>query len=281
MESTNRWYFRLNLDFSRYLFYSILMKPKVAIIFTDGLNRETETKYAFEHVGGDAEVIHINSLISGEKNLKDYQILACPGGFSYGDDVVSAKILANTLLYKVREQIESFMNDDKLIIGICNGFQALVRMGLLPFRNIGSMDASLIHNDKGKFESRFVRLRVEETNCVFTKGLEGKIIEVPISHAEGKFVASEEVVKKLEDDKQVVFRYVNSLGHATDQYPANPNGALRAIAGITDPTGKIMGLMPHPECNIKRNQHPNWNTTSEDTVPGARYLFENAVRYFV
>jgi len=257
------------------------MKPKVAIIFTDGLNREQETKYAFDTVGGEAEVVHINTLCSGEKNLADYQILACPGGFSFGDDIVSAKVLANVMLHKLGDQLQAFIEEDKLIIGICNGFQAMVRIGLLPFRHMGKIEAALVFNDCGKFESRFVRLRIEETNCVFTRGMEGNIIEVPTAHGEGKFVADEEIIKKLESEKQVVFRYVNSLGHATDAYPANLNGSLRAIAGLCDSSGKIMGLMPHPECHIKRNQHPNWNSFPEDRVPGARHLFENAVRYFV
>lgn len=257
------------------------MKPRIAIIFSDGLNREHETQYAFKLANGDPDLIHVNELIAGDKDLSQYQILAFPGGFSYGDDVLSSKILATKMLYRLREQVESFINSDKLVLGICNGFQMLTRIGALPFNNIGNIDATLIFNDSGKFESRFVRLRVEESNCIFTKGLEGEVIEVPIAHAEGKFIAPEDTIKKIEDQKLVAFRYVNPLGHSTEQYPSNPNGSIRAIAGVTDPSGRILGLMPHPECHVKRNQHPNWNSTPADKVPGARRLFENAVKYFL
>lgn len=257
------------------------MKPRVAIIFSDGLNREQETFYAFKLANGDPEIVHLNDLISGEKTLEDYQIVTFPGGFSYGDDVLSSKILATKVLYRLREQVENFLKSDKLVLGICNGFQMLTRIGALPFQSLGNIDATLIFNDSAKFESRFVKLRVEETNCVFTKGMEGQTFEVPIAHGEGKFIAPEKTLKKIEDQKLVVFRYVNYLGHATEQYPANPNGSVRAIAGITDPSGKILGLMPHPECHVKRTQHPNWNSFPADQIPKPRKIFENAVKYFL
>lgn len=256
------------------------MKPKVAVLFTDGINREYETSFAFESAGADTELVHLNALFSGEKHLRDYQMIAFPGGFSFGDDVLSAKILANTLLHRLRLQIEDFISRDTLVIGICNGFQALVRIGVLPFREIGNMNSSLIFNDSGKFESRFVRLRIEESNCIFTKGMEGQILDVPVSHGEGKFIATDEVLQKLEDKKQVVFRYVNSNGHTTEVYPANPNGSLNAIAGITDPSGKILGLMPHPECHVKKNQHPNWTFPEYEQVLNTSQMFKNAVAYF-
>lgn len=256
------------------------MKPKVAILFTDGINREQETQFAFSIAGAKPEVIHLNSLFAKEKNLSDYQILCFPGGFSYGDDVMSAKIWSNMMLHRLKDDVEEFAKKDKLILGICNGFQALLRLGLLPYNKIGNIDAALIPNDSGKFESRFIKLRIEESNCIFTKDMAGRIIEIPCSHGEGKFIAKEDTLKQLEENKQIVFRYINNNGHATQNYPNNPNGSLNAICGICDESGKIMGLMPHPECHVKLHQHPNWNEFGEKGSPHARGIFENAVKYF-
>jgi len=256
------------------------MKVKVAVLYLDGINRDYETTYAFEKVGAVAEVVHVNSLINKDVKLKDFQIVVMPGGFSFGDDIMSAKVWANKILYRLKDEFQEFVQKDKLVLGICNGFQALVRIGLLPFNKIGNIDAALIHNDSGKFESRWVKLKIEESNCVFTKGMEGKVIEVPVSHGEGKFIADEKVLDKIEDENKVVFRYVDKRGRATQEYPENCNGALRAIAGICDESGKIMGLMPHPECYVNETQHPNWTFLSKGKEPDALPIFQNAVNYF-
>lgn len=255
------------------------MKPKVAILYTEGINRDQESSYAFSIAGAETDIVHLTELESGTKKLSDYQILFAPGGFSYGDDVMSAKIWAAKSLAHFEDQLEKFSQEDKLIIGVCNGFQYLIRTGLLPFTNVGQIEATLTHNSTNHFEGRYVKVRVEKSNCIFTQGMEGKILNVPTSHCEGRFLAPNEILDKLNQDQQIVFKYVDEAGNPTQNYPANPNGSTRAIAGICSPNGKIMGLMPHPECNTKFNHYTNWNIEGQE---GGQCLeiFKNAVNYF-
>lgn len=260
-------------------------KPKVLVLKADGTNRDMEMAYAFKIADGDPKIIHVNQLRSGEEKLSDYQILALPGGFAYGDDIVSGKILAIELTSFFKEELQKFINrKDTIILGVCNGFQVLVRTGLLPFRNIGKMDMTLTNNDSGHFECRWIRVKVDnKSNCKFLKGLEDQIIEYPVAHGEGKFLASTETLKKIEVQKLVAFRYVDENGNPTQNYPDNPNGALNAIMGITDTTGRILGMMSHPECFVRVEQHPNWRRpdfvkTSSGKGQGLP-LFENIVKF--
>jgi len=256
------------------------MKPKVLVLKTDGTNCDEETKYAFDVAGGNAAITHINELRANKKLLNNFQILAIPGGFSYGDDIVSGKILAIELTSFFQEQIQKFINrKDTIIIGICNGFQVLVRTGLLPFRAIGTMQATLTNNDSGHFECRWVDLKVDKnTNCAFLKNLDSETLSYQVAHGEGKFFATEDVIKEVEKQKLVTLRYVDEKGNPTQKYPYNPNGSLNAIAGICDPTGRILGLMPHPERFVKKEHHPNWRRMNIKTPHGLP-IFKNMINY--
>lgn len=254
------------------------MKPAVCILRTDGTNCDGETFYAFEKAGGKCRMVHVNQLRSGEEKLSSYHILALPGGFSYGDDIHSGKVLAVELTSLLKEQLQEFVDAGKPVLGICNGFQVLVRTGLLPERKIGEINATLMHNDSGKFECRWVNLLVEPGPCIFTRGMEGAVLSIQVAHGEGKFFTDGATLEKLDAAQQVVFRYCDGGGRPTADYPANPNGSLSAIAGICDKTGRVMGLMPHPERFVERTQHPNWRRglTGE---PHGLPIFTNAVRY--
>ncbi|ACV63182.1 phosphoribosylformylglycinamidine synthase I [Desulfofarcimen acetoxidans DSM 771] len=255
------------------------MKPRVCILRTDGTNCDLETYHAFEITGANCRLVHVNQLRNGEQSLSEYQILAVPGGFSYGDDIHSGKVLAVELTSFLKEQMLQFINSDKLILGICNGFQVLVRTGLLPFKNLGNIDAALMENDSGRFECRWVNMGIEKTKCVFTEGMEGKVVNLPAAHGEGKFFSDIDKLKIIESNRQVVFRYVQEAGAVTADYPANPNGSLNSIAGICDDTGRILGLMPHPERFVKLTQHPNWRRLKKGEADGLA-IFHNAVKYF-
>lgn len=229
-------------------------KPRVCVLRTAGTNCDKETSAAFSLAGADTQSLHINSLVSGARLLDDFHILALPGGFSYGDDIASGKIFANELRFKLAGSLRKFIRDGKLIIGICNGFQILVKSGLLPGGDQLNQNTSLIINDSGKFEDRWVYLK-PEGKCVWTKGL-NKIIYLPVAHGEGKFVTQDKkVLNRLKINKQIVFRYCNEAGKISG-YPDNPNGSTQNIAGICDQTGRILGLMPHPERNIFKAHHP-------------------------
>ena len=256
-------------------------KPKVIVLRTAGTNCDYETVHGFQIAGGDVDLVHINQLIRQEKELSAYQILALPGGFSYGDDIAAGKILANELKYRLREPVEQFVADGKLIIGICNGFQVMVKAGLLPgFEGISdTQEATLYTNDSGKFECRWIYLKnTDNGKCVFTKNIK-EVIYLPIAHGEGKFTTiSEKILDKLEANNQVVFKYVDSEGNF-DSYPWNPNGSDRHIAGICDSTGRIFGLMPHPERHLTKYNHPRWTREKLDEEGDGAIIFRNAVEY--
>lgn len=260
---------------------------KVIILRTAGTNCDQETAFAFRSAGAEVDLVHINELSNGRKRLKDYQILAIPGGFSYGDDIASGRVLANELIMRVGDSIYEFIQAKKLIIGICNGFQILVKCGILPgplsaesirTRTI-VQNVTLSHNDSAKFESRWVHLKVEGRS-VWTEGLAPTIF-VPVAHGEGKFIAKDaHELKQLEDNGQVAFRYCSSDGKEP-VYPGNPNGSQNHIAGITDRSGRILGLMPHPERHYLVTQHPYWTRLADrDKRPGdGARIFENGVNY--
>jgi len=258
-------------------------KPKVIVLRTAGTNCDEETAFAFKSFGADVDRIHINKLFKGEVKLSDYHIMAIPGGFTYGDDIESGRILANELKIHLGEEISRFVKDGKLIIGICNGFQVLVKAGFLPgFENNESgapkQTATLVSNDSGKFEDRWTYLKVDGKS-VWTKGLD-KIVYFPVAHAEGKFIPQDdETLKKLKSNRQIAFRYCASNGE-NPQYPDNPNGSVDNIAGITDETGRILGLMPHPERHFLFTNHPFWTRLERknDFGDGAN-IFENGVNF--
>lgn len=234
--------------------------------------------YAFKVAGADPKIVHVNKLRDGSEKLNDYQILALPGGFAYGDDIVSGKILAIELTSFLGQEMRKFIDrKDTAIIGVCNGFQVLVRTGLLPFRTIGEMDVTLTNNDSGHFECRWIKVKVNKKNSSkFLQGMDG-VMWLPVAHGEGKFFTDGKTLKEIEEQNLVAFRYVENDGNSTQNYPDNPNGSLNAIVGITDTTGRILGMMPHPECFIRKEQHPNWRRgkVKVDGLP----LFENIVKF--
>ncbi|MFC1548495.1 phosphoribosylformylglycinamidine synthase I [Candidatus Omnitrophota bacterium] len=263
-----------------------MKKVKAIILRTAGTNCDIETAFAFKKVGAEVDLVHINALASKKNALDKYHIMAIPGGFTYGDDVASGKILANELKFKLQKQISKFVNKGKLIIGICNGFQVLVKMGLLPrVKKVNfPIEATLSLNDSGKFQDRWVYLKNikeerKKEKCIWTKDLPD-VIYVPIAHAEGKFIPkNDKVLKELKNNDQIVFRYTDKHGKASG-HPHNPNGSVDDIAGVCDPTGRILGMMPHPERHITYLQHPNWRRAPrEDHMGIGLKVFENGVKY--
>src|SRR4030042_2695018 len=260
----------------------IPLTPKVCILRTDGTNCDEELFYAFEKYGAVPEYVHINELRTKLKKLKNYQILALPGGFSYGDDIASGKILAVELISFLKDELENFIVKKGLILGVCNGFQTLVRTGLLPFNNFGQMDVTLAGNDSGHFECRWIRIKQEKSRCLFLPKNSDVICQIAVNHGEGKFYAPLNTLQKIEKENLVVFKYVDSKGNPTQNYPQNPNGSLNAIAGICDSTGRILGLMPHPEKFVDITQHPNWRREStgwRNQKPHGSYIFESMIKF--
>lgn len=233
-----------------------------ALIITGfGLNCDNETALAFELAGARSHRVHINALIAGKVRLDDFHILALGGGFSWGDDHGGGVIQAVKMKRHMGEELVRFVGAGKLIIGICNGFQALVNLGLLPGldRDYTRRNVSVTYNDCGNFRDQWVHLAANaDSPCVFTKGIQ--TADYPVRHGEGKFIADQAVVDQLIADNQVVLQYARKDGTIADgEFPLNPNGSLADIAGICDPTGKIFGLMPHPEAYNHVTNHPDWN----------------------
>ena len=265
---------------------AIRRRPKVVVLRAAGTNCDLETAFAFEHAGAKPELVHINQLVKGEKRLCDYHILAVPGGFTYGDDVGSGKILANELKYKLSGDLGKFVGAGKLIIGICNGFQVLVKSGLLPGKGVSGddLEATLTTNDTARYEDRWVYLKAakgpnmeSQNKCVWTRDI-GQIIYIPAAHGEGKFVPkNDEVLGKLWANGQVVFRYVDPRGKLAG-FPWNPNGSVDNIAGVCDITGRIFGLMPHPERHLFASQHPRWTRGEAQREGDGVMIFRNGVK---
>jgi len=271
-------------------------KPRALVLTGYGLNCDLETQYALTLAGFEAHRVHISELINPEvgknsQELKDFQLLAFDGGFSWGDDHGAGVLLATRLKYKLKSDLEEFISAGKLIIGICNGFQAMVNMGLLPGfdGHYDSREVALLANDCGNFRDDWVKMRVNpESPCIFIRGIQ--FLELPIRHGEGKFFAPSGVLAKLQKNNQTTLFYTLPSGEpAQGHFPDNPNGSLLDIAGICDPSGRIFGLMPHPEAFHHFTQHPNWTLHKEireregrelETEEGAGLMiFKNAFEY--
>lgn len=253
---------------------------KVIVLRTAGTNCDKETAFAFEQAGGTCELVHINELANKEKSLSGCQILAIPGGFTYGDDIASGKILANELKFKLEDQLQNFIDEGRLIIGICNGFQILVKAGLLPnlSGDFQTIEATLTLNDSARFEDRWVYLKKVKGRCVWTEGLED-IIQLPVAHGEGKFIPRDRnILKQLKEDGLIVLEYVDEKGDRKG-YPYNPNGSIENIAGICDRSGRIFGLMPHPERHISYLQNPRWTRMKPVGAGDGLAMFKNGVRF--
>lgn len=252
-----------------------MAQPRILILRAPGTNCDAETAHAFQLAGGTAEVLHFNRLLEAPRLATDYQVLCIPGGFSYGDDVAAGKIFAN----QIRRHLADVLGDfraGKLILGICNGFQVLIKSGLLDVDDSQGPIASLTWNDCGHFMDRWVGLRNVGDKCVFLQGMSDFVLRVTC--AEGKFVTRDEAsLSQLEQNGQLVLRYADTGGM---QAPHNPNGSVADVAGICDTSGRVFGLMPHPESYIDFTQHPQW-TRREDRGEGQGLaIFRNAVRYF-
>lgn len=253
---------------------------RVIVLRTAGTNCDKETAFAFEAAGARPELVHVNELTRREKDLGSYQILAIPGGFTYGDDIASGKILANELRFKLEARIREFIKAGKLIIGICNGFQILVKAGLLPnlSGNFETIEATLTLNDSDKFEDRWIFLKRTRTECVWTKGIDD-LITLPVAHGEGKFIPKNKAaLGELRRQRLIVFEYVDDKG-AKKGYPHNPNGSVENIAGICDRSGRIFGLMPHPERHMDAHQHPSWTRNSEAGAGPGLAIFKNGINF--
>ncbi len=250
-------------------------KVKTLILRAPGTNCDAETAFAFQQSGAVATSVHINQLSRGQQRLSDYQILVVPGGFTYGDDIAAGKVLANELRLKLGEDILRFIEGGGLILGICNGFQVLVKAGILPrLSNGSSPPLTVVANDSGKFECRWVYLRVnKDSPCLFTKGIDSMYL--PVAHAEGKVVADSEVLPEL----NVVVYYADEQGDNKAGYPYNPNGSAGNIAGICDASGRIFALMPHPERYIRGTQHPQWTRQGAKEHGDGFQVFLNAVKW--
>jgi len=251
-----------------------MVKVRTLILRAPGTNCDEETAFAFEQAGSVVDSAHVNQLVRGEKSLSPYQILVIPGGFTYGDDVSAGKILANELRLKLGEDIQRFVDRGGLILGICNGLQVLVKAGILPPLVDGDHSLTLAGNDSNRFECRWVYLRVNEGSpCIFTRGM--TTMYLPVAHGEGKVMAEAETLGRL----NVVLCYADEKGDVQAGYPYNPNGSVDNIAGICDASGRIFGLMPHPERFIRWTQHPRWTREPPREYGDGFGIFLNAVEW--
>jgi phosphoribosylformylglycinamidine synthase subunit PurQ / glutaminase len=294
------------------------------ILRAPGTNCDLEGAFAFEQAGARAERLHVNRLLERPSLLAEFQILCLPGGFSYGDDLGAGRILGNQIRHHLFDALHEFKAAGKLVLGICNGFQILMKSGLLldegkvapafrdgnesrspsaaesPPRSVGTAGspprsvgatvrsvgaaappATLTGNASGKFEDRWVRLRVASAKCVFFAGIESMYL--PVAHAEGRFVARDgKTLAALEANGQLALKYAPLEGAANGAvaYPDNPNGAMADVAGICDATGRVCGLMPHPERHIDPTQHPHWTRRPLGAAGDGLQVFRNAVAYF-
>jgi phosphoribosylformylglycinamidine synthase len=263
-----------------------MIQPKVLILHADGTNRDHDAAQAFAACGAEADIVHINQLRAHEKRWEAYQILTLPGGFTYADALGSGKLWALDLNMYFQEEVSAFVDSGKPVIGICNGFQALVKSGILPAqpsalsgqRSAINSTATLTTNSKGCFECRWVTLKPQSQTCIWTRGLDD-LIECPVAHGEGNFVVSDpELLSVLERHAQIAMTYTRSDGTpAKGEYPINPNGSIGDIAGVCNPRGNVLGLMPHPEDHIAAYQHPRWARGASGRL-GLR-LFMNGVLY--
>jgi len=270
--------------------------PRALVLTGYGLNCDWETQHSLSLAGFLADRVHISQLIASREernkvNLQDYHLLALDGGFSWGDDHGAGVVLAARLKYTLQEDLEAFISSGKLIIGICNGFQGMVNLGLLPgfAGDYGKRLVALIANDGGNFRDDWVGLRGNPNSpCIFTRGIEK--IELPVRHGEGKFYAPPAVLEQLVAGQQVALSYALSTGEcAQGRFPENPNGSLLDIAGLCDPSGRIFGLMPHPEAFNHWTNHPRWTLIKEtlrregknlETEEGQGLrIFKNAAEY--
>jgi phosphoribosylformylglycinamidine synthase len=294
------------------------MAPKALVLRAAGTNCDGESVFALEQAGFAAQRVHVFRLMENPDALKEYQFLVIPGGFSYGDDIASGKILANQMLHRLADPLNQFVADGKLVLGICNGFQIMIKSGLLPWAQVkpatAHTDATLAWNECGRFEDRWIHLRADSDKCIFIP--KGEVISLPIAHGEGRFVPRDQsILDTLRNQDQVALRYCDAAGATPSgmgappmsntggsavelpaersdaksasagrseakpaPFPINPNGSVDDIAGLCDPTGRVMGLMPHPERFVDITQHPQWTRGQVKRADG-KLFFQRAFEY--
>lgn len=256
-----------------------MANPEVCVLKTDGINCDMEMAHAFEVAGGIPELVHINQLRDGSRNLNNYGVLAISGGFSYGDDITSGKVLANELTSYLSDQLREFADEEKPLLGVCNGFQVLVRTGLLPDRKVGEQTVTLAQNESGRFECRWIDLAVGQSACKFVRPEDFTEQPIPMqtAHGEGRFFGRDDIIRRLSERGQIVFRYTTPNLAKPTGYPANPNGSIDNIAGICDPNGLILGMMPHPERSVAAF-HPH-RARTKAARNSASLIFNNIMAY--
>ena len=266
-----------------------MAQPQVLLLTGYGINCEEETAYAFQACGAKTKIMHVNDLIASPETLGDYQIFVVPGGFSYGDDTGSGNALANKMRHSLWSELMEFVAADRLVLGICNGFQVLVNLGLLPGgsdNSLGERRVALIANSSARYECRWVNLATADSDAVFLRGVESLFL--PVAHGEGRFFTTPETLAELQERRQIALRYVDNENRpAAGLFPANPNGSLDDVAALCAAGGRIFGLMPHPERAFRMNHLPSWpeysalnpDTDWQKDGPG-RIIFANAVDYF-
>jgi phosphoribosylformylglycinamidine synthase len=253
----------------------MMTKVRTLILRAPGTNCDVESAFALERAGAQVDLVHVNELIRRQRLLADYHIMVLPGGFTYGDDISAGKILANEVRLKLRGEMQRFVDAGKLILGICNGFQVLVKAGMLPeSRGQDFRALTLAGNDSARFECRWVYLRVnEESPCIFTRGI--TLMYLPVANGEGKVVMEPGAL----EESNVALYYADEKGDVQVGYPHNPNGSMNNIAGICDTTGRIFALMPHPERFVHPTQHPRWTREPRRDYGDGFRVFLNAVEW--
>ncbi len=266
------------------------MAAKSLVITGYGINSEEETSYAFEQAGFNSQIRHINDLIDNPQELEETQVLCIPGGFSYGDDTGSGNAFAQKMRLTLWDHLQKFIARDTLTIGICNGCQIVANLGLAPAidKKYGERFVAVTHNLTARYQCRWVDVAVQDTKSPWLSGI--KSMHIPVAHGEGRFMMSDETLKTLRDMKQIALRFVKPDGEkANGEFPFNPNGAMDDIAGMTDPTGRVLALMPHPERGMFTWQRDDYailkdrarrdGKTLPERADGLK-LFENAGAYF-
>ncbi|MCE9532135.1 MAG: phosphoribosylformylglycinamidine synthase I [Planctomycetes bacterium] len=251
--------------------------PRVLILRAPGTNCDSEAQFAFEQAGAIADRVHLNRLRDDPKLLREYQVLMIPGGFSYGDDVAAGKILAVQLAHFLGDELREFRDREKLILGVCNGFQTLIKAGLImPPDDEGPL-VTLSYNTHG-YQDRWLYIKAKSDRCPFLKNV--TVMHVPMAHGEGNFVCRKEwILRGLEEAGQIVLKYVDEHGKPGG-YPVNPNGSQGDVAGLCDASGRVLGLMPHPERHVLPTQHPRWTREGLKQEGDGLQLFRNAVEFF-
>lgn len=252
---------------------------RVMLLRAAGTNCDLEAQFAWEQAGAAVERVHIRDLLAHPAKLDEFQILTIPGGFSYGDDIAAGRIFAAQLEDGLDERIRAFVDRGRLVLGICNGFQVLVKAGLLPFsKKQAARVCTITHNDPPGFQDRWITLRADRDRCAFLEA--GRLYEMPIAHGEGRVLFADAAVQKqVADGGHAALRYAPpqpNSGHPPDS-PANPNGSADDIAGLCDETGRILGLMPHPERFITATQHPLWTRRPPIDEGDGMAIFRRAV----